>query len=60
MGTGRLVTDVMIDDCHLWSQKKLFTQPGFQASPEYWDTLQFLAWLYSESPVKETVVTNDR
>ena len=59
MGTGRSVSDVMIVTS-LSLQKELFTQPGFQASPEYWDTLQFLAWLYSESPVKETVVTNDR
>ena len=24
------------------------------------DTLQFLSWLYSDSPVRDTVVTNDR
>ena len=24
------------------------------------DTLQFLSWLYSDYPVRETVVTNDR
>ncbi|XP_050543942.1 plasma alpha-L-fucosidase [Daktulosphaira vitifoliae] len=26
----------------------------------YWDALNFLAWLYNESPVKDTVVVNDR
>merc|ERR1712032_1233487 len=32
----------------------------WEADPGYWDTLQFLAWLYSDSQVKDTVVTNDR
>jgi len=27
---------------------------------DYWGSLPFLSWLYSKSPVKETVVTNDR
>lgn len=26
----------------------------------YWETKQFLAWLYNESPVKDTVIVNDR
>ena len=28
--------------------------------PSYWKSMDFLAWLYNESPVKDTVVTNDR
>ncbi|CAG2101362.1 unnamed protein product, partial [Medioppia subpectinata] len=28
--------------------------------PKYWKSEEFLAWLYSDSPVKDTVVVNDR
>ena len=38
----------------------LWSDGDWEADPGYWGTLQFLAWLYSDSPVKDTVVTNDR
>ena len=38
----------------------IWSDGDWEADPGYWDTLQFLAWLYSDSPVRETVVTNDR
>lgn len=30
------------------------------ADPEYWESKKFLAWLYNDSPVRDTVLTNDR
>jgi len=38
----------------------LWSDGDWEADPGYWDTLQFLAWLYSDSQVRDTVVTNDR
>ncbi|KAJ6636747.1 putative alpha-L-fucosidase [Pseudolycoriella hygida] len=32
----------------------------WEASYEYWNATEFLAWLYNDSPVSEIVVTNDR
>lgn len=32
----------------------------WEKMPRYWDTLNFFSWLYNDSPVKDTVITNDR
>ncbi|CAD5123803.1 DgyrCDS12114 [Dimorphilus gyrociliatus] len=28
--------------------------------PDYWESKKFIAWLYNDSPVRDSVVTNDR
>ncbi|XP_055351700.1 plasma alpha-L-fucosidase-like [Paramacrobiotus metropolitanus] len=33
---------------------------GCPGSSDWWGSKEFIAWLYNESPVKDTVVTNDR
>ena len=38
----------------------LWTDGDWMATPEYFGSKEFLAWLYNDSPSKDTVVTNDR
>lgn len=38
----------------------IWSDGEWEAPVEYWKSREFLAWLYNESPVKDTVVVNDR
>lgn len=38
----------------------IWSDGDWNASPDYWKSKEFLAWLYNESPVKDTVIVNDR
>lgn len=38
----------------------IWTDGEWETEDDYWLAKEFLAWLYNESPVKDTVVVNDR
>ncbi|XP_039287239.1 alpha-L-fucosidase [Nilaparvata lugens] len=38
----------------------IWSDGEWEAADTYWRSLEFIAWLYNSSPVKDTVVVNDR
>ncbi|ESO03950.1 hypothetical protein HELRODRAFT_79486 [Helobdella robusta] len=45
---------------NLYKPDVVWSDGEWEASYKYWNSTEFLAWLYNDSPVKNTVVVNDR
>ncbi|GAB6011701.1 alpha-L-fucosidase [Viscerimonas tarda] len=54
------MTPQMKDLINRYHPDVLWTDGEWDIPSEKWKSTEFLAWLYNESPVKETVVVNDR
>uniref|UniRef100_A0A1B6F165 Putative alpha-L-fucosidase n=1 Tax=Cuerna arida TaxID=1464854 RepID=A0A1B6F165_9HEMI len=50
----------MIELVEMYKPHVLWSDGDWDAPSSYWRSLSFLAWLYNSSPVKDTVVVNDR
>ncbi len=44
----------------LYKPEVIWSDGEWEASSDYWQAKEFLAWLYNKSSVNATVVTNDR
>lgn len=50
----------LLELVNLYHPEVIWSDGDWDASDEYWKSKEFLAWLYNDSPVRDTVVVNDR
>ncbi|EDO47582.1 predicted protein [Nematostella vectensis] len=50
----------LMDMVNSYKPEYIWSDGDWEALSEYWDSKEFLAWLFNESPVKDTVLVNDR
>ncbi|XP_033222211.1 alpha-L-fucosidase-like [Belonocnema kinseyi] len=62
--TNSFVTQKIIPELNelvdLYKPEVIWSDGDWEATDNYWESKEFLSWLYNYSPVKETVVVNDR
>lgn len=50
----------LVNLVNVYKPDLIWSDGDWVAKDTYWNSTQFLAWLYNDSPVKDTIVTNDR
>jgi alpha-L-fucosidase len=50
----------LYDIVNTFHPELIFSDGDWEMTPEYWQSKEFLSWLYNYSPVKDVVVVNDR
>ncbi|XP_071813119.1 alpha-L-fucosidase-like isoform X2 [Apostichopus japonicus] len=55
-----VMTPQLSEVVNTYQPEVIWADGDWDAGSEYWNSTHFLAWLYNDSPVKDTVVTNDR
>jgi len=62
--TNKYVTNILqpelYDLVNKYQVEVVWSDGDWEAPDTYWQSTNFLAWLYNDSPVKDTVVVNDR
>ncbi|XP_051844195.1 tissue alpha-L-fucosidase [Antechinus flavipes] len=50
----------MVDLVNRYQPDLIWSDGDWEAPDTYWNSTEFLAWLYNDSPVKDQIVVNDR
>lgn len=60
----RYVLEKLIPDLHAiveaYEPAMLLMDGEWEQTSDFWQTKEFLAWLFNQSPIKDSVVVNDR